>query len=146
MEQRALNSLQLRHALLTNTVTQSSFNYIISRDILQYIQQCPKMIIGNTDNSEGNGEHWILMYFPSEKSIEVYDSLGTNMENYEKDIQLFINRFNIIKICKVRVQSKLSNISGHYCLFFACMRCKGYDMGIIIKKHSQCTMDKTLYS
>ena len=117
MEQRALNSLQLRHALLTKTVTQSSFNYIISRDILQYIQQCPKMIIVNTDNSEGNGEHWILMYFPSEKSVEVYDSLGTNKENYEKDIQLFSNRFNIIKICKVRVQSKLPNICGYYCFF-----------------------------
>ena len=89
MEQKALNSLQLRHALLTNTVTQSSFNYIINRDMLQYIQQCPKMIIVNTDNSEGNGEHRILMYFPSEKSIEVYDSLKSNMENYEKDIQLF---------------------------------------------------------
>ena len=89
MEQKALNSLQLRHVLLTNTVTQSSFNYIISRDILQYIQQCPKMIIVNTDDSEGNGKHWILMYFPLEKSVEVCDSLGTNMENYEKDIQIF---------------------------------------------------------
>ena len=91
------------------------------------------MIIVNTDNSEGNGEHWIIMYFLSEKSVEVYDSLRTNMENYEKDIQLFKNRFNIIKVCKVRVQSKLSNICGHYCLFFAYMRCKGYDMDIIIK-------------
>ena len=95
MEQKALNSLQLRHALLTNYVTQSSFNFFTSRDILQYIQQCPKMIIVNTDNSEGNGEHWILMYFPSEKSVEVYDLLGTNMENYEKDIQLFQNRFKL---------------------------------------------------
>ena len=70
---KGLRKMQLRHALLTNDITKEKFNYIISVELLKYVEECPSMIIVNTDCHTGQGQHWILMYFPDTTTIEVYD-------------------------------------------------------------------------
>ena len=72
---KGLSNLQLRHALLTNDITKEKFNYFINADLLKYVEECPSMIIVNTDCHTGQGQHWILMYFTDSTIIEVYDSL-----------------------------------------------------------------------
>ena len=81
------------HALLTNDTTKEKFNYIISADLLKYLEECPFMIIVNTDCHTGQGQHWILMYFPDTTTTEVYDSLCKDMSSYPQDINYFITIF-----------------------------------------------------
>ena len=79
---KGLSNLQMRHALLTNTVTKEKFNYVTSADLLKHVEECPSMIIVNTDCYTGKGKHWLLMYFPDTTTIEIYDSLCYDISCY----------------------------------------------------------------
>ena len=64
------------------------------------MEECPSMIIVNTDCHTGQGQHWILMYFPYTTTIEVYDSLCKDVSSYLQDIEHFITKFKTIKFSK----------------------------------------------
>ena len=49
---KGLSSLQLRHALLINAVTNEKFNYVISADFFKHVEECSSMIIVNTATQE----------------------------------------------------------------------------------------------
>ena len=87
---KGLSNLQLRHALLTNDITKDKFNYIISADLLKYVEECPSMIIVNTDCHTGQGQHWILMYFPDTTTVMIWNNFqGTKFLYYPNTITTF---------------------------------------------------------
>ena len=65
-----MNTLQIKHILQTNPVTKKSFNGVYLKDLLMNIDK-PKLIICNTDTSEGEGKHWILIFLIIMKLISL---------------------------------------------------------------------------
>ena len=125
---KGLSNLQLRHALFTNDITKEKFNYIISADLLKYVEECPSMIIVNTDCHTGQGQHWILMYFPDTTTKEVYYSLCKDLSSYPQDIKHFITKFKTIEFSEGTKQPVNLPLCGYYCLYYAHLRCQGIDM------------------
>lgn len=132
MGEAGLNTLQLRHALTHNLMTQSYFDGIYPLDELKSIETPPKMIVVNTDPSYKPGKHWML-FFRDNDVMELFDSLGRDLSDMEADIKTFAHRFNdTVKYVSQRVQPVNSSLCGHYCLYFAHRRCDGHSMNDIV--------------
>ena len=63
----------------------------------------------------------------------MFDSLGKDVKDYPDDIKSFTERFGkATKIFTERLQPPNTSLCGHYCLYYAYMRCKGQEMESII--------------
>lgn len=137
MEQ-GLNTLQLRHALTENAETEPCFRGIYPCDYLKNLngQSTPELIIVNTDPSDKPGKHWLLFFFDRQtKTMEMFDSLGRTVEQYSQSIQDYVAvRALKIKYVTERMQPPNSPLCGHYCLYYAYVRCSGQYMENIIKE------------
>ena len=120
-------------------MTKEKFNYVISADLLKHVEECPSMIIVNTDCYTEKGEHWLLMYLPDTTTIEIYDSLCNDISCYPQDITQFITKFKTIRLSKGTKQPMNSLLCGYYCLYYAHMRCQGIDMMKRIKSCCYCS-------
>ena len=134
MEDKGLHTLQLSHALHNNDSTRPFFDGIYSLDHLDSITQPPKMIVVNTDPSHKPGKHWLLFYRDS-NAMEMYDSLGKNVDEMEMPIRRFVHRFNeTVMFLNHRFQPKKTALCGHYCLYFAYLRCNNQSMAQIVNE------------
>ena len=126
-----MNTLQIKHILQTNPVTKKSFNGVYPKDLLMSIDK-PKLIICNTDTSEGEGKHWILIFF-NNNEVDFFDSLGNNPSYYGNEFIDFMKKYvSECNITQSRVQPLNSDLCGHYCCYYAHKRCQGYNMEYII--------------
>ena len=131
-----MNTKQLWNALINNKVTEPFFDGIFPRDMLEIIENKPKLIICNTDPSYRKGQHWVLFYF-GKTYVEFYDPLGNNISYYGKEFSDLINKFGKnYKVSKLRTQPINSDLCGEYCLYFTYGRCKGYSMEYILRTMS----------
>lgn len=84
-------------------------------DVLPYnhlptrFRKFPAIYIVNTQDSRMPGEHWFVVYAPSQFSLEIFDSLGSIQSNY-------------ITHSTRRIQGLFSATCGHFCLAFAFCR------------------------
>ena len=129
-----MNTLEITHILNSNPVTKKLFSGVYPIDHLDRIEDKPGFIICNTDTSEGEGKHWIAIFFSNDdKNADFFDSLGKNPDEYGKYYIEFIRKFaDYCKYPTNRIQPKDSNLCGHYCIFFLHKRCQGYDMKYIV--------------
>ena len=127
-----MNTKQLWNALTLNPVTNNYFDGIFSIDTLKDIKEKPTLIVCNTDPSDKAGEHWILFFFYDD-SVDFYDSLGHDITYYGSEFIDFIEKFaNNFQYTVRRTQPIKTNVCGHYCLYYAFKKCKGYSMEDII--------------
>lgn len=132
-----MNTKQLYKALIQNEITEPFFDGIYPRDLLVDITSKPNLIICNTDTSDKKGEHWLLFFFNKDKSVDFFDSLGKNIYSYGKEIVNFAKTYAVsFNESTDRMQPFNSSLCGHYCLFYAYYKCKGYNMKNILKKMS----------
>ena len=89
---KRMNTKQLWNALINNKVTEPFFDGIFPKDMLEIIENKPKLIICNTDPSYRKGRHWVLFYF-GKTCVEFYDPLGNNILYYGKEFSDLINKF-----------------------------------------------------
>lgn len=130
-----MNTKQLYLALLRNDVTSLQFDGIYAKDMLTEITSRPKLIICNTHPSHKPGEHWLLFYFNEDDSVDFYDSLGKPLQSYGEKILQFAKTFAESFIeSKDRTQPLNSSLCGHYCLYYAYYKCKGYSMDDILSR------------
>ena len=127
-----MNTYQIDHILSNNYMTQKYYDGIYSRDTLTNIKNTPKLIVCNTDPSFKAGQHWILFYFHNE-TVDYFDSLGHKPDYYGSEFVAFMKRFaEKYNICYTRVQPFNTSLCGHYCIWFAYLRCQNYSMYEII--------------
>lgn len=82
----------------------------------------PLCLISNTDTSKGDGEHWVALYLHSMHECEFFDSYGCNPSVYHIDIPC--KHYHLAN--KRTLQSQLSSVCGHYCLFYLSYRSRGF--------------------
>lgn len=129
----SLTSLHLANALLSNKTTRGGFGGIVARDILCQIDKKPQYVVCNTDILSGQGEHWVVFYFPADGSVEMFDSLGKNISEYPSEFGAFVNKFaSRCTLSHKRIQPPHTSLCGHYCLYYIMFRCRGVSMKFIV--------------
>ena len=127
-----MNTKQLWQALTNNNITEKIFDGVFPVDKLSHIKRKPELIICNTDPSYKSGQHWLLFFFHNDV-VDYYDSLGEDIGFYGKDFINFIKKFaKSIQSTTYRSQPRNTSLCGHYCLYFAYYRCKGFSMNEIM--------------
>lgn len=127
-----MNTKQIWQALSSNPITEPFFDGVFPSDTVRNIKKKPELIICNTDPSNKPGSHWLLFFFHND-TVDFYDSLGKDLNNYSKDFINLIQKFaNDYQLSSVRTQPINSSLCGYYCLYFAYKRCKGNNMNTII--------------
>ena len=87
------------------------------------IRSLPVSLIANLDHSGSEGSHWIALRI-SQKSLEIFDPLGFNVNRWPGKIPYFLlhflHKFSIhrrVYISK-EIQPDNSTLCGFYCIFF----------------------------
>jgi hypothetical protein len=96
----------------------------------------PALIIANTDESSGPGEHWCAIFIDNSRGIcEYFDPLGQPPEN-KIDGYSFLPHLNkfapIVNFNSIPVQSLTAATCGHHCIYFACWKARNYSFDFII--------------
>ena len=117
---KGLNTYQLDEALRTNLTTKPHYDGIYAVDKLGDIKHRPHMIIVNTDPHYMPGQHWLLLNFIDNGTVEMFDSLGKDMTMYSIHLKNFIKLFAThVDQIPYRIQPVGSALCGHYCLYYA---------------------------
>jgi len=127
-----MNNYEINQILKSHSRTKSIFLESLPCDKGPNNEQhYPYALVMNTDFSGGRGIHWIAIFALSDRSVEYFDSYGMppNKCIYSK----FLQKFASIKRSEIRLQSYLSSVCGHYCVYFIVRRCYGETFENIIK-------------
>lgn len=131
---RPLTTVDLLEALSRNRVTRKCFDGVYALDEIVHIRMRPRLIVVNTDPSWKQGQHWLVIFFPSHSgNVELFDSLGSADRKYPAEIKRFLTKFATqIKLSRNRVQPPDTGLCGLYCLHFAACRCSNRSMEDIL--------------
>ena len=128
-----MNTFEIIHILNKNPVTEKYFDGVYPVDHLEKINKRPRLIICNTDTSEGKGLHWIAIFFYNENKVDFFDSLGKNPSEYDSRFITFMKKFaDECYLTKTRVQPINSDLCGHFCIYFSHKRCQGFNLIYIL--------------
>ena len=129
-----MNSLQIDRILKSHYATRKGFLGCFAADQLSKLnleeKKFPCSLIANTDISSQPGEHWVSMYLISSTSIEYFDSLAENPEEY---IKKFLEKFSIVQRNEKSVQYLFSDACGQFCIYFIVKRSLGISFDSIIR-------------
>jgi hypothetical protein len=89
-------------------------------------------LVVNFDDSQSVGSHWIAIFIPTLGVCEYFDSFGR--EPPSGDIHRFVSGFERCLISKTLFQSPVSEVCGHYCLFYVTLRILGVSRPEIIRR------------
>ena len=86
----------------------------------------------NSDPSSEPGEHWIAVYFDQRVRGEYFDSYGlapafVGLESYMNTYSLSGWIYN-----RKTLQALLSNVCGHYCVYYILFRCRSVPLHAIV--------------
>ena len=85
----------------------------------------PWFLILNTDSKDQPGTHWLALYAPSARSIELFDSFGFSPSMYSLDfLDLLHSSYS--------VQSPRTSVCGHYCIVYIFLRSHNYSLYDIV--------------
>ena len=135
---------QITSILKRDTLTKTVFRGVYPVDILpKSVNQFPAAFIANTDESNEDGEHWVAFYFPSKERAEFFYSYGKYAHELDPRFLKFMQN-----ICRRRrgeghqsfvynsqkLQAPMSNVCGHYCIYYIVQRTRGYSGNAIINQ------------
>ena len=131
---------QIEYALHSRTGGQFRGVYACDRLPLNLPHRRPLIIIANTDPSDRQGEHWVLIRLGPNRTGEFFDSLG---QPPKPIFRRYMDRFCTRWISNVdqQLQSIISYYCGHYVIFYALFSSIGYSMHEIL---SSFTSDNSL--
>ena len=119
-------------AILKNDqFTKSVFQGIYPVDLLpKTVKQFPAAFVANTDESIEDGEHSVAFYFPNDKEGGFFYSYGNSAHTLDQRFVQFMIRIcrgyqSFTYNCK-RLQGPVSNVCGHYCIYYIAHRARGY--------------------
>ena len=127
-----MNTLQINSCLSSLRTFKGTF---ACDNLPKLNQKRPFSFVANTDKKSGPGKHWVAFYI-GEQQIEYFDSFGRDLLPC---FRKYIGSRNYIYNDK-RLQSFLSTVCGHYCIFFIYHRTNGRPMkGIVARIRSSGT-------
>ena len=85
----------------------------------------PWCLILNTDPNDQPGTHWLALYAPAARSIELFDSFGFSPSMYSLD---YIDPLH----SSYSLQSLSTSICGHYCIVYIYLRSHNYSLYHIV--------------
>jgi hypothetical protein len=128
-----MNGAVITHILSRDPYTAPWFHGFSSPDLpLPRIRRKPALIILNTDNARGPGEHWCVALIRNRNVCEFFDSFGLPPAVYNFEAQLLKHCQNI-RYNEFKVQGS-SPTCGHHCLFYALKRGRGFTAKQICEK------------
>lgn len=133
--------LNLLHCALGSS--QVRFLGVFAADrIPKAIAKYPACYILNTDPASEPGTHWVAVYHDSASApVEFFDSYGDPPQKYGFELKRYV--YNVHSL-----QSEVSDVCGHHCVYFLCQRSRGKSLTSIVNsllllcKHSVSLMDK----
>ena len=97
----------------------------------------PSIIVCNTDRYGQPGIHWVVLYIESSTYGEFFDSFGRAPDI---PFRTFLHRHCSSWIYTGhQLQSISSRYCGHYCIFYAMHRCRGYNVNAVCNMFSSDT-------
>ena len=128
-----MNTLQIQKALQENVITRSIFLGVFPSDRLPTnIQRHPTCFIANVDSSGEPGSHWIACYISDTQRIEFFDSFGHSPAAFPGPLYTYITRFAEMDFNPIPLQSNVTAVCGHYCIYYIYSRCRGYTLKEIV--------------
>lgn len=128
-----MNTLQLEKALGENALTKNIFLGVFTSDILPAkLNKYPAAFIANVDSSDEPGSHWLAFYLPHKYGLEFFDSYGHTPDAFGQDIVDYVSQFDDVIFNPQPVQSNVTAVCGHYCIYYIYSRCRGYTMKDIV--------------
>lgn len=106
-------------------------------DIPAELSKLPALIILNTDNSTGPGEHWCAAFFSDSRHCEYFDPLGAPPENklLNYSFMLHLSKFaDNIEHNLIPVQHITAETCGPHCLYFCYYKARGFPLDTILKR------------
>ena len=133
-----MDTVQLTIILRKDRYTRGVFQGVYPSDKLPTrVSSFPALFIANVDTSEKPGSHWVAFYFTKDQKGEFFDSYGLPPSNYTGTFSPFLNNnSNDWSFNSVTLQSIVSKVCGHYCLYFALFRSRQVSMSTIVNRFS----------
>jgi len=117
-----MNGGTISKLLSNDPLTRRIFDGFWFPDLLPILSKLPALIILNTDDSSGPGEHWCAAYFSPSKHCEFFDPLGEPPENTVLGYS-FLHHLSTyaktIEYNKEAVQDINAKTCGPHCIYFA---------------------------
>jgi hypothetical protein len=133
-----MNGKTIVNLLSLDPSTKTLFTGFISPDKTFEIKHFPALVIINTDESTGTGEHWCVGFYLNKNVCEFFDPFGFPPKNkisgYNLSPSLFKN-CNKIHFNKKQVQALNSSTCGHHCIYFSILRSNNISMRNILQKY-----------
>ena len=123
-----MNGFELQDLMLSDYKVKRIFYGIFPKDKLPtYIDTKPSIVIINTDNSKGEGKHWVAVFIHPRGVCEYFDSFG--LPPIDSEILKFVQRNSYhYKYNKKVLQPLFSDTCGYYCYYFASKKARGYSL------------------
>jgi hypothetical protein len=117
-------------------LTRKVFDGFWFPDVPAELSKIPALIILNTDESTGPGEHWCAAFISETKHCEYFDPLGAPPNNELFDY-FFIPHLSTyadtIEYNTIPVQHISAKTCGPHCIYFGYFRSRGFPLETIIK-------------
>lgn len=128
-----MNTVQLQQILFRDAFTQKSFLGVFPSDRLpSFIPHFPACFIANVDPSTEPGSHWIAFYLLSPRRLEFFDSYGNAPPYFQGPISNYASRFDYVNYNPMILQSNVSTVCGHYCVYFLYCKTRGQPLKKIV--------------
>lgn len=132
-----MNTTQIRKIMLEDPITQKSFMGVFPSDrIPSRIEKYPACFILNTDPSTHSGSHWLACFISTPNQLHFFDSYGNTPNFYEGPIADYATRFRSVFSNPMILQSQVSGVCGHYCVYFLHFKCRGLSLKKILSGFS----------
>ena len=117
---RPLYGWEIRNIATSDPEIAAFFKGVIAWDQIHLIKECnfPATFILNSDNSDGKGEHWVLIFLTNKNLAIFFDSLSLPLQIYSDLFLILLKKCQAVLIAPYRVQSLESSACGYHTLFF----------------------------
>ena len=122
-----MNTREIEKLLKKDRVCRKNFQGVFSVDTLP---NEPHLLVANTDESTGVGEHWIAIFVDENGRGELFDSFGRVPEGAFK--HYMNDHCSVWTFNRKQLQSVISSFCGYYCCFYCLYRCRGVDINRIV--------------
>ena len=132
-----MNTKEILDYLNRDPECSKMFYGVYPADKISNFRSLPALIVCNTDTSCKRGEHWIDLYIDKNRRGEYFDSFGRcPFEQFK----IFLDKNCVEWIWnEIQIQSAISKLCGHYCIFYCLYRSRGLDVRKIVRMFTKDT-------
>ena len=126
-----MNTTEMSEFLNRDLICRKIFYGVYPANKFPNLRSLPALIVCNTDTSSRPGEHLIVLYVDENYRREYFDSMDrfpTKRFRTFLDVNCTAWIWN-----EMQLQSVISKLCGHFCIFYCLYRCRGVDVRKVVK-------------